>query len=97
MRLSFDNFNNPPVNALVLIPINLRMNYIDCSADFVTSYGSRTSYFPNIYYSDSRNVAAPAAMGSNHGNTITRSHNTRGTQTLHYWNFQSWPFNSNSG
>jgi len=94
LRISFDNFNNPPRNIHVLLPINLRINYIDGSNSAVTSYSTRTSYFPNIYYSDSVNLGVPAAMSSNN---VVSGNNQRGaTNVVHYWTINSWPFSSSS-
>lgn len=87
-QLSFDNFNNPPINKLILVPINLRMNLVDR-----TNTAIFTSYFPNVYYSDSVNVGVPTNLGG----SFTRSNNYRGaTNVNHYMNL-NWPYNSNSG
>jgi hypothetical protein len=85
-QIAFDNFNNPPLNTLILVPINLRVNLVDRTNNKVY-----TSYFPNVYYSDSVNVGVP----SNLGGSITMGDSHRGYSTYHYTNL-NWPYNSDS-
>lgn len=80
----FDNFNNPPINSLVLIPINLRMNLVDR-----TNTKVYTSHFPNIFISQSTNIATPTNLGG----SLTMSNGYRGVSTNHYMNF-NWPYAS---
>jgi hypothetical protein len=84
--IAFDNFNNPPINSLVLTPINLRMNLVD-----QTNTQVYTSYFPNIFISQSNSTATPASLGG----SLTRSNSARGASTNHYMNF-NWPYTSSS-
>lgn len=86
-QISFDNFNNPPLNSLTLQPINLRLNLIDRS-----NTKMYTSYFPNLYISDSVNVGVPSSLGG----SVTMATSQRGASTNHYMGL-SWPYNSNSG
>jgi hypothetical protein len=83
-HIAFDNFTNPPLNTLTLVPINLRLNLMDR-----TNTKLYTSYFPNIYVSDSVNVGVP----SNLGGTISGVSSTRGASTYHYMSL-SWPYAS---
>ena len=93
LKISFDNFDNPPSNPLILQPINLRINYADRSTSDHTLFKTRTSYFPNIFVSDSVNVGVPGVLPG----TMIRSANERGASTtLHYWAV-TWPYTSNSG
>ncbi len=86
-KIAFDNFNNPPINTLILTPINMRVNLVDR-----TNTRVYTSYFPNIYYSDSINTAVPANLGG----SIGISNNNRGASTNHHMFIADWPYNSNS-
>jgi hypothetical protein len=87
-KIAFDNFNNPPINTLILTPINMRISMYDRTGS--TSY---TSYFPNIYISDSINVGAPADLGG----SIAMSDSNRGTtSTSHYMGIADWPYDSDS-
>lgn len=53
-KLAFDNFNNPAVQTLFLVPINIIFRYIDR-----TNRRSYESYWPSIYVSDSINMGSP--------------------------------------
>lgn len=69
------------------MPINLSMSLVDR-----TNTAIYTSFFPNVYQSDSINAGVP----SNLGGSFTRSNNFRGaTNVDHYMNL-NWPYNSNS-
>lgn len=53
-KLAFDNFNNPAVQKLFLVPIDVRFRYIDRQ--------NRRKYLSNwqsIYLSDSINMGSP--------------------------------------
>jgi hypothetical protein len=85
-RIAFDNFNNPPINTLILTPINVRVSLVDR-----TSTRVYTSFFPNVYFSDSTNIAVPASLGG----SIGISNNVRGASTNHHMYIADWPYNSN--
>lgn len=82
--LTFDNFNNPPINTLIVTPIDLRMNLIDR-----TNTKIYTSNFQNIYISQSSNIVTPTNLGG----SLTMSNSYRGVSTNHYMNF-NWPYGS---
>jgi hypothetical protein len=86
-QVAFDNFNNPPINTLILTPVNLRINLVDR-----TNSKLYTSYFPNLYYSDSINVGVPSSLSG----SIVVSGPNRGASSTHY-TAVSWPYSSNSG
>lgn len=86
-KLAFDNFNNPPLQALFMVPINVRINLRDRTNSKVY-----TSYFPQIYISDSFNTVIP----TNIGGSLSRTSASRGIGNYHYLNL-NWPYNSNSG
>jgi hypothetical protein len=71
---------------LFFVPINLRIQLRD--RYYKNGY---TSYFPNIYYSDSTNIAVPTNLGGSIGWTSS----ARGASNLHYMNL-NWPYTSNS-
>lgn len=85
-KVAFDNFNNPPISTLYLVPINLRLSLVDR-----TNTRIYTSYFPNIYYSDSININVP----SNLGGSIAMTSSSRGATNDHYLNL-NWPYSSSS-
>ena len=85
-KVAFDNFNNPPITTLYLVPIDLRLSLVDR-----TNTRLYTSFFPNIYYSDSINVIVP----SNLGGSIAMTSSARGASNYHYLNL-NWPYNSNN-
>lgn len=84
-QISFDNFNNPPLNSLRLLPINLELNLVDR-----TNTKLYTSFFPDIYISDSVNVVVPSSLGG----SVSMATSQRGSSTNHYVGI-SWPYNSN--
>lgn len=67
--LTFDNFNNPPLNSQILMPIDMEVRLRDRTNNKVY-----LSYFPNIYYSDSVNVVTPTNLGG----SIARTSASRG-------------------
>lgn len=86
IKLALDNFNNPPIQKLFLVPISLKMRLQDRSSEKIYY-----SYFPNIYYSDSidlRNTVQ--STGS-----LSPTTNSLGNSNQHKWSF-SWPYNSGS-
>lgn len=85
-KVAFDNFNNPPITTLYLVPIDLRLSLVDRSNTRLY-----TSFFPNIYYSDSINIVIP----SNLGGSIAMTNSARGVANYHYLNL-NWPYNSNN-
>lgn len=58
-----------------------------------TSTAIYTSYFPNVYYSDSVNVGVPTNLGG----SFSRSDNYRGSTSVYHYMNLNWPYNSNSG
>jgi len=53
-NLAFDNFNNPSVQRLFLVPIDIRFRYIDNQ-----NRRAYESYWPSVYMSDSINMGSP--------------------------------------
>ncbi len=53
-KLAFDNFNNPAVQKLFLVPIDITFRYIDN-----TNRRKYLSYWPSVYLSDSWNMGSP--------------------------------------
>jgi len=86
LQLAFDNFNNPPLQTLFNVPINVQVNFKDRTNNKVY-----TSYFPQIYVSQSANVNIPTNLGG----TLARTSSYRGVSNTHYL-AMSWPYNSNS-
>lgn len=85
-QIAFDNFNNPPITTLYLVPINLRLSLMDR-----TNTRLYTSYFPNIYYSKSININIPTNLGG----SIAMTNAARGALNYHYLNL-NWPYSSDS-
>ena len=86
-ELAFDNFNNPSEQPLFLVPIDLRISFFDRTNNDVY-----TSYFPEIFASDSVDVSIPQGVGG----SLSRSNSARGGSGYQYINMH-WPYSSNSG
>ena len=84
IKVALDNFNNPPSQLLFAVPINVRMRLRD-----LTSEKTYTSYFPEVYYSDSINVRTTSI---NTG-SLSRSNSYLGASNYHYWT-TGWPYSS---
>lgn len=76
-EIAFDNFNNPSLQELFLVPINMRITYVDRANNDV-----HTSNFPSIYISDSENIGVPATISG----SLAKANNARGASTYHYIN-----------
>lgn len=85
--LSFDGFNNPPSQILFLVPINVRISLQDR-----TNGKTYTSYFPQVYASDSINVGVPASIG---GGSLSYSNLYRGASNFYYYAL-TWPYSSST-
>ena len=82
---AFDNFNNPSLQKLFLVPINMRISFVDRTHnDFFTSN------FPSVYVSDSHNIGTPQSVSG----SLVRSSSNRGASTDHYVTM-NWPYSSN--
>lgn len=84
IKLAFDNFNNPPLQTLFIVPINLKISFKDAANEKVYS-----SYFPNIYWSDSINVRNTARSSG----SLSAGNGYLGESTYLYWNV-AWPYTS---
>ena len=84
-EIAFDNFNNPSLQELFLVPINMRISLMDRTNNDVW-----TSNFPAVYVSDSHNIGIPTQIGG----SFTRSNSNRGASAYHY-NVMYWPYTSN--
>ena len=94
IQLAFDNFNNPPLQPLFLVPINLRINLQDYANKLVY-----TSYFPNIFFSDSFNINSTTTKGTVSANPASGNlgASTYSSSNNYYRiNAISWPYNSGS-
>lgn len=54
-NLAFDNFNNPSVQKLFLVPIDITFRYVDR-----TNQRHFKSFWPSVYLSDSINMGSPS-------------------------------------
>ena len=86
MKLALDNFNNPPSQLLFAVPINIRMRLKELNSKYVY-----TSFFPQVYYSDSINIRTTVI---NTG-SLTKSNSYLGNSNYHYWAV-GWPYSSGS-
>lgn len=84
--MAFDEFSNPAVDILKLVPINVRISQMDR-----TNNKAYTSNFPSIFVSDSYNRGIPTQLGG----TFSRANSNRGTSTYHYLTV-NWPYTSSS-
>jgi hypothetical protein len=66
LLLAFDNFNNPPLQSLFAVPINVQVNFKDR-----TNKKVYTSYFQQLYLSQSTNVNIPTNLGGSLARTST--------------------------
>lgn len=82
--VAFDNFNNPPLQPLFLVPINVKVAYFDR-----TNNRAYRSYWPSIYLSDSINIGSQSSISG----SLTASNGYRGSNTNHYIG-TSWPYSS---
>lgn len=87
LQLAFDNFNNPPIQTLFAVPINVHVNFKDRTNNKVYS-----SYFKQLYLSQSASINIPTNLGG----SLSRTSSYRGVANTHYLNL-GWPYNSNSG
>lgn len=85
-KLAFDNFNNPSVQTLFLVPIDIMFRFIDR-----TNSRSYQSYWPSVYVSDSKNMGSPTEISG----TLGRTSNYRGASNTHYISI-GWPYTSSS-
>lgn len=86
IKIVFDNFNNPPVQTLFAVPINLVINLVDTANTKLY-----TSSFPNIYYSDSMNVQATSVSSG----SLAVSTGAHGSGANMNW-YVVWPYNTGS-
>lgn len=84
IKVAFDNFNNPPIQTLFRIPINLKIKFIDA-----VNEKQYTSSFPNIYFSDSINIRNTAKST----NSLSANNGYHGASTYYYWTI-GWPYSS---
>jgi hypothetical protein len=85
-KLSFDNFNNPAVQRLFMVPIDITFRYIDRQ-----NRRKYQSNWPSVYLSDSINVGSPAEIPG----SLSRNNDYRGQNSIHYIGI-SWPYTSTS-
>jgi hypothetical protein len=86
-KIAFDNFNNPPLQKLYLVPINIKVSVKD-RVNGKTYY----SNFPSVYFSDSVNVGIPADITTM---TYVPSSYSRGATTNNKFAL-TWPYTSSS-
>lgn len=86
IKIVFDNFNNPPLQTLFAVPINLVMNLVDTANSKLY-----TSSFPNIYYSDSMNIQ-PTSLSSG---SVAPNTGYHGSGAYMYWSL-TWPYTTGS-
>lgn len=86
-KIAFNNFNNPSVQKLFFVPIDITFRYINRGT--LISY---TSYWPSVYLSDSVNMGSPTEISG----SLVRSNNNRGFSNTHFIPI-SWPYTSVSG
>lgn len=86
IKIAFDNFNNPPIQKLFAVPINLRVSLRDTGNQRVY-----TSYFANAYFSDSINIRNTGRATG----TLTQSSSYLGNSGHLYFNV-NWPYSSGS-
>ena len=84
-EIAFDEFSNPAIDILKLVPINVRISQIDRTNNKIY-----TSNFPSVYGSDSYNRGTPTQMGGNY----YRNNADRGAGAVHYLQV-GWPYTSN--
>lgn len=85
-KLSFDNFNNPAMQRLFLVPIDITFRYIDR-----TNRRKYQSNWPQVYFSDSINVGSPTEISG----SLSRNNEYRGQNSIHYISI-GWPYTSSS-
>lgn len=84
-EIAFDEFSNPAIDILKLVPINVRISQIDRTNNKIY-----TSNFPSVYASDSYNRGTPTQMGGNY----YKNNADRGAGAVHYLQV-GWPYTSN--
>ena len=85
-EIAFDEFSNPAVEVLHLVPINVRISQIDRTNNKVY-----TSNFPQVSISDSWNRGIPTQLG---GSQLYRSNANRGSSDVQFYRVD-WPYSSN--
>jgi hypothetical protein len=83
-NVAFDNFNNPSLQPLFLVPINIKIIYNDRTNNRIYR-----SYWPSVYLSDSVNIGSQSSVSG----SLTLSNYARGANTNHYI-ATSWPYSS---
>lgn len=84
--MAFDNFNNPSLQPLFLVPINVRITYVNRNANDIF-----TSNFPSVFISDSHNIGIPTSISG----SLARSNSNRGTTSAYQYTNIYWPYSSN--
>lgn len=83
-KLAFDNFDNPSLQTLFLVPINIQFRYIDR-----TNNRKYTKYWPSIYLSDGKSFGNSASISGN----LDQTNNNRGASNTQFISI-GWPYTS---
>jgi hypothetical protein len=83
-NVAFDNFNNPPLQPLFLVPIDIKVLYNDRTNNQIFR-----SFWPSVYVSDSVNIGSQDSITG----TLIPSNANRGSSTNHYIS-TNWPYSS---
>lgn len=83
-NVAFDNFNNPSLQPLFLVPLDIKMLYNDRTNNQIYR-----SFWPSVYLSDSINLGSQSSISG----SLTFSNGNRGESTNQYIS-TTWPYSS---